>query len=128
MLSPIDLLLLLTRITIADEERALDRIFEAPVILKTCASKQPVPHHSISRAVPLYKVGSDMLCHDESVSQIPSVSAPISHREIKNHIDDPVSKLLPAALKKYNITEDWRNYAMFICHGQTGTQCYFTIK
>jgi hypothetical protein len=28
--------------------------------------------------------------------------------------------VLPAALKKYKIIDDWRQYAMFICFGNTG--------
>ncbi|KAG8964683.1 Adaptor for signal transduction [Tulasnella sp. 419] len=34
-------------------------------------------------------------------------------------LDDPCSKVLPAALKKYKITDDWKQYAMFICYGTT---------
>ncbi|KAL1961186.1 hypothetical protein VTO42DRAFT_3131 [Malbranchea cinnamomea] len=32
-------------------------------------------------------------------------------------MDDPCHKVLPAALKKYNIHEDWRGYALFIVYG-----------
>jgi hypothetical protein len=35
-------------------------------------------------------------------------------------LEDPCFKVLPAALKKYNINDDWRMYAMFICYGDTG--------
>lgn len=35
-------------------------------------------------------------------------------------LDDPCWKVLPAALKKYKIVDDWRQYAMFICFGSTG--------
>ena len=31
--------------------------------------------------------------------------------------DDPCSKVLPAALKKYKINSDWRDYSLFICYG-----------
>ncbi|KAG9018370.1 Adaptor for signal transduction [Tulasnella sp. JGI-2019a] len=37
----------------------------------------------------------------------------------KVSLDDPCSKVLPAALKKYKITDDWRLYALFICNGTT---------
>ncbi|KAK9898161.1 hypothetical protein P389DRAFT_29921 [Cystobasidium minutum MCA 4210] len=30
--------------------------------------------------------------------------------------EDPCYKVLPAALKKYKINDDWRQYALFICH------------
>jgi hypothetical protein len=35
-------------------------------------------------------------------------------------LDDPCFKVLPAALKKYRINDDWRLYALFICFGNTG--------
>ncbi|KAF9167989.1 Adaptor for signal transduction [Actinomortierella ambigua] len=34
-------------------------------------------------------------------------------------LDDPCYKVLPAALKKYKINDDWRQYALFICYGNT---------
>ena len=34
-------------------------------------------------------------------------------------LEDPCWKVLPAALKKYRINEDWRQYALFICYGTT---------
>jgi hypothetical protein len=43
-------------------------------------------------------------------------------RSFKVSLDDPAWKVLPAALKKYKINnDDWQNYAMFICYGNTGT-------
>lgn len=42
-------------------------------------------------------------------------------KSFKVSLDDPAWKVLPAALKKYKINnDDWRNYAMFICYGNTG--------
>lgn len=35
-------------------------------------------------------------------------------------LEDPCYKVLPAALKKYKIDDDWRMYAMFICYANTG--------
>ena len=35
-------------------------------------------------------------------------------------LDDPCWKVLPAALKKYKITDDWRQYALFICYSNQG--------
>ncbi|KAH8429404.1 adaptor protein STE50 [Aspergillus melleus] len=32
-------------------------------------------------------------------------------------MDDPCHKVLPAALKKYNISADWRQYALYIVYG-----------
>ncbi|KAG8907673.1 Adaptor for signal transduction [Tulasnella sp. 403] len=41
-------------------------------------------------------------------------------QSFKVSLEDPCSKVLPAALKKYRITDDWRLYALFICYGTTG--------
>ncbi|KAF8317123.1 hypothetical protein DL93DRAFT_2165780 [Clavulina sp. PMI_390] len=40
-------------------------------------------------------------------------------KSFKVSIEDPCWKVLPAALKKYKINDDWRKYVMFICHGST---------
>ncbi|KZS94608.1 hypothetical protein SISNIDRAFT_453555 [Sistotremastrum niveocremeum HHB9708] len=41
-------------------------------------------------------------------------------KSFKVSLEDPAWKVLPAALKKYKINnDDWRNYAMFICYGNT---------
>ncbi|EJD07639.1 uncharacterized protein FOMMEDRAFT_101010 [Fomitiporia mediterranea MF3/22] len=41
-------------------------------------------------------------------------------KSFKVSLEDPAWKVLPAALKKYKINnDDWQNYAMFICYGQT---------
>ncbi|CAE6440295.1 hypothetical protein ACGC1H_003573 [Rhizoctonia solani] len=41
------------------------------------------------------------------------------YKSFKVTLDDPCWKVLPAALKKYRISDDWQNYAMFICYGNT---------
>ena len=38
-------------------------------------------------------------------------------------LEDPCWRVLPAALKKYKINDDWKLYALFICYGNTGTWC-----
>ncbi|KAK2463634.1 hypothetical protein APHAL10511_004385 [Amanita phalloides] len=44
-------------------------------------------------------------------------------KSFKVSLDDPTWKVLPAALKKYRITNDtWQNYAMFICFGPAGNR------
>ncbi|GJJ11081.1 hypothetical protein Clacol_005312 [Clathrus columnatus] len=41
-------------------------------------------------------------------------------KSFKVSLEDPAWKVLPAALKKYKINnDDWQNYAMFICYGNT---------
>lgn len=38
-------------------------------------------------------------------------------KSFKVSLDDPCYKVLPAALKKYNISADWRQYALYIVYG-----------
>jgi hypothetical protein len=41
-------------------------------------------------------------------------------------LEDPCWKVLPAALKKYKINDDWKMYALFICFGNTGKLNHYT--
>ncbi|BGP24212.1 MAKKKK cascade protein kinase regulator Ste50 [Rhodotorula toruloides] len=41
------------------------------------------------------------------------------YRSFRVTLEDPCYKVLPAALKKYKINDDWRLYALFICYGNT---------
>lgn len=41
-------------------------------------------------------------------------------QSFKVTLDDPCWKVLPAALKKYKINDDWRVYALFICFAESG--------
>ncbi|ORY88044.1 hypothetical protein BCR35DRAFT_301948 [Leucosporidium creatinivorum] len=41
------------------------------------------------------------------------------YRSFRVTLEDPCHKVLPAALKKYKINDDWRQYALFICYGNT---------
>ncbi|CAK9782107.1 hypothetical protein CC85DRAFT_308208 [Cutaneotrichosporon oleaginosum] len=40
-------------------------------------------------------------------------------RSFRVTMEDPCWKVLPAALKKYKINDDWKMYALFICYGNT---------
>ncbi|GHJ87582.1 hypothetical protein NliqN6_3984 [Naganishia liquefaciens] len=48
-----------------------------------------------------------------------TASATAAAKSFRVTLDDPCWKVLPAALKKYKINDDWRLYAMFICFGNT---------
>lgn len=48
-----------------------------------------------------------------------SSSADNPYKSFRVTLDDPCHKVLPAALKKYKINDDWRKYALFICYGKT---------
>lgn len=47
-------------------------------------------------------------------------SASQAARSFRVTLEDPCWKVLPAALKKYKINDDWKQYALFICFGNTG--------
>ncbi|EED22850.1 MAPKKK cascade protein kinase regulator Ste50 [Talaromyces stipitatus ATCC 10500] len=47
-------------------------------------------------------------------SSAPSVEI---FKSFRVSMDDPCHKVLPAALKKYNINADWRQYALYIVYG-----------
>lgn len=44
------------------------------------------------------------------------------YKSFKVTLEDPCYKVLPAALKKYKINDDWREYALFICFGGGSTE------
>ncbi|SCZ93173.1 BZ3500_MvSof-1268-A1-R1_Chr6-2g08507 [Microbotryum saponariae] len=48
-----------------------------------------------------------------------SSSADNPYRSFRVTLEDPCYKVLPAALKKYKINDDWKQYALFICYGNT---------
>jgi hypothetical protein len=53
-----------------------------------------------------------------SSAQAPSSNPQVEiFKSFRVSIDDPCHKVLPVALKKYNITADWRQYALYIVHG-----------
>lgn len=41
------------------------------------------------------------------------------YKSFRVTLEDPCFRVLPAALKKYKINDDWRHYALFICYGST---------
>ncbi|OJJ44909.1 hypothetical protein ASPZODRAFT_647729 [Penicilliopsis zonata CBS 506.65] len=51
---------------------------------------------------------------DSRAGEAPSVEI---FKSFRVSFDDPCQKVLPAALKKYNINADWRDYALYIVHG-----------
>ena len=49
-----------------------------------------------------------------STREAPSVEI---FKSFRVSMEDPCEKVLPAALKKYNINADWKNYALYIVYG-----------
>lgn len=56
---------------------------------------------------------------ESSKDRSASSSADAPYKSFRVTLDDPCHKVLPAALKKYKINDDWRLYALFICYGTT---------
>lgn len=59
--------------------------------------------------------------HSDKKSGSSSSSADNPYKSFRVTLEDPCYKVLPAALKKYKINDDWRQYALFICFGNQGT-------
>lgn len=71
-----------------------------------------------SSAVSLSNQSTPGLSGSMMASQSPSSNAGLdAFKSFRVGFDDPCSKVLPAALKKYKINSDWRDYSLFICYG-----------
>ncbi|BFZ57729.1 hypothetical protein PYCC9005_004782 [Savitreella phatthalungensis] len=76
---------------------------------------------------PTMHVPTPISSSSSSVSSASAVSASAQRsaqsmdafKSFRVGLDDPCSRVLPAALKKYRINSDWREYALFICYGDT---------
>ncbi|KAE8348229.1 MAPKKK cascade protein kinase regulator Ste50 [Aspergillus coremiiformis] len=87
-------------------------------------SRSPYDHHdepSISQArerlnpTPTQTTRPDILTRSDSrAGNDPSVEI---FKSFRVSMDDPCHKVLPAALKKYNINADWKQYALYIMYG-----------
>lgn len=53
----------------------------------------------------------------ESKSTDPAAPSVEIFKSFRVSMEDPCHKVLPAALKKYNINADWRQYALYIVYG-----------
>ena len=74
---------------------------------------------------PTTQVSSGPSDSDRSKAKSAAHSAAKSFRVT---LEDPCWKVLPAALKKYKIDDDWKMYALFICFGNTGTSCLGHVR
>ena len=64
--------------------------------------------------------GSTSASASASATAIAKESANRAAKSFRVTLEDPCWKVLPAALKKYKINDDWKLYALFICFGNTG--------
>jgi hypothetical protein len=77
----------------------------------------PTPNPD-DRDPPLSGGSSSMNTSTSNPASTPSTNPQVEiFKSFRVSIDDPCHKVLPVALKKYNITADWRQYALYIVHG-----------
>jgi regulator of replication initiation timing len=82
----------------------------------------PTPDPNDRDRDPPLSGGSQMTSSSGLGNGTPSSAPPANpqveiFKSFRVSIDDPCHKVLPVALKKYNITADWRQYALYIVHG-----------
>lgn len=79
---------------------------------------QPTPNPEDRDRDPPLSGGSTMNAASAGSAGTPSNNPQVEiFKSFRVSIDDPCHKVLPVALKKYNITADWRQYALYIVHG-----------
>lgn len=83
----------------------------------SAASTSTLPTVSLSASTSS-KAGESKERADRQAASASSADNP--YRSFRVTLEDPCYKVLPAALKKYKINDDWRQYALFICYGNTG--------
>ncbi|KAI5122448.1 hypothetical protein M0805_008760 [Coniferiporia weirii] len=95
----------------------------SPLILTTntepCEARSDRTEDSIAN-----QLQEQVICRHGSPPPLSTASSvctgpPDAPQKRKIGLNDAVWKVLPAALRKYKISDDWQNYAMFICYGQT---------
>lgn len=66
------------------------------------------------------RAGSTGKAEGKEKAEKPGSSIENPYKSFRVTHDDPCFKVLPAALKKYKINDDWKQYALFICYGSQG--------
>jgi hypothetical protein len=93
------------------------RATPAPLSSRPMRNNQPTPNPD-DRDPPLSGGSSTLNASSSNPSSTPSTNPQVEiFKSFRVSIDDPCHKVLPVALKKYNITADWRQYALYIVHG-----------
>ncbi|OCK80502.1 hypothetical protein K432DRAFT_404676 [Lepidopterella palustris CBS 459.81] len=110
------------------DTRELRNATPAPLSSRPLRSATAPPLESNDRDPPL-SGGSQLTSASSTTLQSTTPSTSTANTSSSNNpqveifksfrvsIDDPCHKVLPVALKKYNITADWRQYALYIVHG-----------
>ncbi|WRT63951.1 uncharacterized protein IL334_000878 [Kwoniella shivajii] len=115
------------------------RMISGPISSSSLTSPPPYPSHSQSQSlIPPKSLGQPISSSGTSPTPTPipsgsgSTSAPSDKaksqanaearsaaKSFRVTLEDPCWKVLPAALKKYKINDDWKLYALFICFDNT---------
>ncbi|CAJ0831262.1 13341_t:CDS:2 [Entrophospora sp. SA101] len=82
------------------------------------SGKKSTQKNNLQVTVPDINVTNCSKSPSHTNSPFDALSAPSSPRSPQEvSLEDPCYKVLPSALKKYKVHDDWRKYALFICFG-----------
>ncbi|KAF8325813.1 uncharacterized protein EI90DRAFT_2019763 [Cantharellus anzutake] len=116
------------RIRILEEENrklydSLQLCIEEMAALRTSKSEVSQPTMESNPALnPSTPSGPKFTRSPDASSSSSSTATPTEGNQLKSFkvsLDHPCWRVLPAALKKYKINDDWRQYVMFVCYGST---------
>ncbi|OAX83125.1 hypothetical protein ACJ72_02518 [Emergomyces africanus] len=103
------------RETSNSSNRGIHEHSDDPQSLRPDRSIAATPSAQSSRQdPPSSATGNQLASRNPGESPAPSVEI---FKSFRVSMDDPCHRVLPAALKKYNINEDWRLYALYIVFG-----------
>ncbi|KAI4264927.1 MAG: hypothetical protein L6R38_009757 [Xanthoria sp. 2 TBL-2021] len=99
--------------TLIDRERNASNPTPTPNNATTRSNRQPLPQQSTQT------LRDPLQSQDDAASVSTARDAPSVEifKSFRVSMEDPCHKVLPAALKKYNINADWRQYALYIVFG-----------
>ncbi|CAL8574041.1 hypothetical protein XPA_000015 [Xanthoria parietina] len=99
--------------TLIDRERNASNPTPTPNNATTRTNRQPLPQQSAQT------LRDPLQSQDDAASVNTGREAPSVEifKKFRVSMEDPCHKVLPAALKKYNINADWRQYALYIVFG-----------
>lgn len=98
---------------VADRERNTSNPTPTPNSTSR-SNRQPVPQQSTQTLRDPLQSQDDPSTLASAQREAPSVEI---FKSFRVSMEDPCHKVLPAALKKYNINADWRQYALYIVFG-----------
>ncbi|KAG5365936.1 Protein STE50 [Yarrowia sp. B02] len=75
------------------------------------------PYQSGSAASSQVNVSNTSLVSPGAPSSQPSQTPAEPFKSFRVTLDDPCYKVLPAALRRYKINGDWKQYALLVCYG-----------